>query len=362
MEFDLDYLNNLVSLGYLNTQRHDTGLLLFDYTSKAQYDFAFKDHPILLNCRGLVLDESGYTVAYPLTKFFNIEEVERYGLPNLPFDIYEKLDGSLGIVYYWAGDWRVNTRGSFNSTQAIMGKDILLNKGILNSDILNKELTYLFEIIYPDNRIVVDYGDTYDMVLLSSFSKYGEEYISELDRLNPYLNIVKRYDFQDYKSIKGLDWKNSEGFVVRFANGYRVKIKFETYCKLHYVLTGANEKSIWECMSGKMDLNDIISVIPDEYYHVVDNIVNEYKTKYESIEERAKAYFTQTMKEMEGLSFDNPREYRKAFVDVNKKVVDGESPYFGILMAMLDKKDYSEYIWNTLKPKLNGNNTLFNRN
>jgi RNA ligase len=362
MEFDLDYLNHLVDLGYIKTQRDDSGLLLFDYTSKAQYEFAFKEHPILLNCRGLVLDENGYTVAYPLPKFFNIEEVESYGLPNIGFDVYEKLDGSLGIVYYWDGNWRVNTRGFFDSTQAIMGKDILLKKGILDDNLLNKELTYLFEIIYPDNRIVVDYGDTCDMILLTSFSRYGEEYLSELDRLKPYLNIVKRYDFEDYRSIKKLDWENSEGFVVRFTNGYRVKIKFDTYCKLHYLLTGMKENIIWEYLSGKKDINDIISIIPDEYFCIIHNIIDEFKTKYKTIEEKSKIYFIETMKEIENLSFDNPRDYRKKFVEINKKVVNNEATFFCILMAMLDKKDYSEYIWKTLKPKLNGDNTLFNRN
>ena len=186
----------------------------------------------------MVLDENGYTVAYPLPKFFNIEEVEHFGLPDEQFDVYQKLDGSLGIVYFWDGKWRVNTRGSFESNQALTAKFILEDK--YGSAFLDKELTYLFEIIYPENRIVVNYRDTNDLILLTSFSKQGEEQLSELDRLNSHYNVVKRYHFSDYKTIKSLDWDNHEGFVVKLSNGYRVKIKFDTYCKLHYILSGVN--------------------------------------------------------------------------------------------------------------------------
>jgi RNA ligase len=361
MDFDLMYLNRLVTEGYLNFKRDEScGLLLYDYTPKTQYDCAFKEHPILLNCRGLVLDENGYTVAYPLPKFFNIEEVEHFGLPDEQFDVYQKLDGSLGIVYFWDGKWRVNTRGSFESNQALTAKVILENK--YGSAFLDRELTYLFEIIYPENRIVVNYGDTNDLILLTAFSKQGEEHISELNRLQNYYSIVQRYHFSDYKTIKSLDWDNHEGFVVRFKNGYRVKIKFDTYCKLHYILSGVNEKRIWEYLYEKVNMDELLKDVPDEYYKLIDEITSSFHKKYQEIEKNAIAYYNEVIKEISGLTIENDRLFRKTFVEINKKVVKDDSLYFGLLMSMLDKKDYSEYIWKSLKPKIESNDTLFNWN
>ena len=71
-----------------------------------------------------------------------------------------KFDGSLIIVS--EGGKYIATRGSFESEQAEMAKKIIKEKGYS----FNKHLTYLFELIHPNNRIVVDYGDSIKLVLL----------------------------------------------------------------------------------------------------------------------------------------------------------------------------------------------------
>lgn len=100
-------------------------------------------------CRGLIVDAENWIVQRPFEKFFSIEQLE-------PFDVYDKLDGSLGILY-WVGDEpAIATRGSFISDQAKRGTEFLRARKDLN---LDRRYTYLFEIIYPENRVVVNYGD-----------------------------------------------------------------------------------------------------------------------------------------------------------------------------------------------------------
>ena len=74
-------------------------------------------------CRGLITDNEGNIVARTWGKFFNLEEKKH--TPTDDFDVYAKLDGSLGILFYYQNQWVMATRGSFTSDQAIKGFEML---------------------------------------------------------------------------------------------------------------------------------------------------------------------------------------------------------------------------------------------
>lgn len=101
---------------------------------------------------GLICDLDGEIIERPFEKFFNIEE-HNHSLPDLKFEIYEKLDGSLGILYFLEGIPYIASRGSFDSPQAIKATSMLHGQYKNSVSKLNKDKTYLFEIIYPDNNI-----------------------------------------------------------------------------------------------------------------------------------------------------------------------------------------------------------------
>lgn len=147
MEINVDILNNYYEDGLLYKQVHpELPLTIWNYSEKVQFEDLWDE--VLLQCRGLVTDADGNIVAKPLNKFFNIEQLESLNIeiPSEPFEVYEKLDGSLGVLFYYSDRWILTTRGSFTSDQAIYGMGIIKNKYDLSS--LNKTYTYLFEIIY----------------------------------------------------------------------------------------------------------------------------------------------------------------------------------------------------------------------
>lgn len=80
----------------------------------------------------------------------------------------EKLDGSLGILYQHAGAWHIATKGTFASAQAQWATDWLRRH--IDPALLARfgAYTLLFEIVYPENRIVVDYGDRAGLTLLAA--------------------------------------------------------------------------------------------------------------------------------------------------------------------------------------------------
>ena len=143
MKYNLDQLNEYVEKGLLDRKSHPTlPLFTYKYTRACQYGRLWDD--ITINMRGTVIDNEGNLVAATLPKFFNIEEMVN-SIPNESFEVFDKLDGSLIILFNYSDQWIFASSGSFMSEQAIMAKNISIKYDFKN---LDKNLTYLFEIIY----------------------------------------------------------------------------------------------------------------------------------------------------------------------------------------------------------------------
>ena len=189
---------------------------IINYTPRANFRKG-KWSSELLIARGLVVDNYGVIIGRPIPKFFNDYEVTP---PNGDFEVTEKMDGSLIIMSFYNGEVVFSTRGSFISEQAVKAKEIYNRK---YSHIETDE-AYCFEVIYPQNRIVVDYDEVEDLFLLAKINtKTGEE----ID--DTCFKQVNKYNLT-YDKMKNMDLKNKEGFVVQFLwNIFRMNIKFKTY-------------------------------------------------------------------------------------------------------------------------------------
>jgi RNA ligase len=167
MNFDLNILNDYIEKGLVVKNDHPTlPLSIYNYARKTQYEKLWDN--ITKSCRGLILDNQGNVIAKSFDKFFNLEEHSPAEIPNEDFEVYEKLDGSLGILFWYQGKWIIASKGSFTSGQSIKAKQILDEK--YNVDPIPKGYTTLVEIIYPQNRIVCDYGSDESLVVLSMIS------------------------------------------------------------------------------------------------------------------------------------------------------------------------------------------------
>lgn len=144
MKVDLTILNDYIERGLVEKNLHPTlPITIYNYSRKTQYEGLWDE--ITIMCRGLILDTEGNIVAKSFPKFFNMEELADSEIPNESFEVFEKMDGSLGIFFNYDGEWFMSTRGSFTSEQAIKGKEMLDKYPI---EKLDKNKTYLFEIIY----------------------------------------------------------------------------------------------------------------------------------------------------------------------------------------------------------------------
>jgi RNA ligase len=299
-------------------------------------------------CRGLILDKEGNVVAKAFDKFFNYEELTLSDIPEESFEVFEKLDGSLGILFWYQGKWILASKGSFTSDQSIKGRQILNNK--YNVEVLPKGYTTVVEIIYPENRIVCDYGEDEELVVLSMISNANGK---ELD-YDSMLSInevsgfptIKKYDgISDYDTLKSQISGNREGYVIRFKNGFRMKIKGEEYVRLHRILTGFSNVDIWEYLKDGKNIDELLDRVPDEFDLWVKNTVKDLNKKFWEIQSSSA-----------GLVDNYRRRNSLAHIPFDKKefaalVMTQPKSLRPIMFSMYDGKKYDEIIWKSLRPK-----------
>jgi RNA ligase len=244
------------------------------------------------------------------------------------------------------GEWILATRGSFTSPQSIKGKELLEK---YNFERLHTGYTYLFEIIYKENRIVCDY-DYEDVVLLGMIdTKSGNEVnIHNNNEDLRFTNMISNIGFrvvmlyktwgEGYDLLKEEISNDREGYVIRFKNGFRMKIKGEEYKRLHRILTNISNRDIWEYLKDHKPFDEILDKVPDEFYDWVSNTADTLLEKYEEIEKKSLIDFARIIK---SCNIDD----RKCFA---LEALKCNNP--SILFSMLDKKDYRDIIWKIIYP------------
>jgi hypothetical protein len=366
----LERLNAYYEKGLVYKQVHPSlPLVIWNYSEKVQYEGLWDE--LTLMCRGLITDNTGNVIVKPFGKFFNYEEVEGQGL--VPWStseyvyIQEKMDGSLGILFKYEGNWIMATRGSFTSDQAIKGLEIATKEFGLNYSGLEPSFAYLVEIIYPDNRIVVDYGKKETVVVLSAVKNLSYNWglnadAEELHWTTTYSvlkghgvktkNIVKTEQFftlgrELYMKLKSENLKNKEGYILRFhPSNYRVKIKFEEYVRLHRIMTQISTTNVWDLLRNGGSIEDILVDVPDEFYKKIKEYVSNLKYSFWRIKEDiGKAY---DYKMYGKYGDEEPVTDRKEFAEW---VLTQPKHYHAVLFRMFSKRDYDEIIWKLIRPE-----------
>ena len=295
---DRGKLNELISEHFISVRKHpQLDLWIYNYTPKCQYHRAWNE--ITRKCRGLIMDSSDRVVANPFSKFFNLGE-EGMTIENLPPEIpqiTEKVSGSLGILYDNIGYPAISTRGSFESPMAVWGTMWLSEKGYKTSD-FEKDHTYLFEILYKENKIICNYNVEELVLLAVRHTASGNEisHIEEAERLG--ITPVKEFNLSLNESIAMLDGmkgEKQEGFVVKYNNGLRVKLKCDDYVRIHRIISGFSRKHVIEAMENGN--SEFLNELPDELHNEAKSIINEIEERKQAIMKSAQAT-TEKAKEM----------------------------------------------------------------
>jgi len=261
----------LVSAGLLN--KSELGdLVSYNYTDQCTYERHWTD--ITIAARGTIYNKvTGEVVARAFDKFFNLNEHESTkieNLPKLPFSVSVKEDGSLGILFEYEGGWRVATRGSFRSDQAEWATK-KLNSGEFFMNLWPAEWTPLVEIIYAENKIIVDYMGFEGLILIGARHKHTGKHMSHKNLMacanavgfRTRHGVVADVDELVVRA-KTLDG-NEEGWVITYESDLMVKIKGARYIEIARFASHLNPQNIWEKMM-KGDPVAFITGLPDELH------------------------------------------------------------------------------------------------
>jgi len=258
-----------VDANYVRTQTHPTlPLTIYNYTEQATFSRVW--NPVTLAARGLIVNsETLEIIARPLGKFFNYSENDvPLEAMSGAISVSDKLDGSLGISYPTPNGLAIATRGSFMSDQAIHATEVY-NERYNGKWEPKADTTYVFEIIYPSNRIVVDYAGMDDIILLASVNNATGVSTPAAQVPEWLWNKVSYFEFSSLEEvINAPQTKNSEGFVVHFLDtDARVKFKFDEYIVLHRILTGVTPLRVWEIVSSGIHARTWLrnEAIPEEF-------------------------------------------------------------------------------------------------
>lgn len=371
------------------TRKQHPMLPLSIYTYSRACQYANYWTPVTTRCRGLVVDDTdGRIVAHCLPKFFNHSQhgVGHDFAPPLPadepFEVFEKVDGSLGIVFHYAGAWHVASKGSFVSEQAQWAQAWLdarpAHRCLLTGN------TYLAEIVYPENRIVVNNGDERTLVLLAVYDRNGNEapspwYRGDWERLGgkvarswpalPLSELARMATENQKLDGTAATGTDGEGWVIRFASGVRAKIKYAEYVRLHKSLTGTNARDVWQYLGaqkfGSMPpktlgqtlgcsaeeakrlsgiysgaLSKLLENVPDEFDAWVRGVCADLEAAADALKSRIEAEFEALV---------HLRGDRAAFARAAQLVED--RPVKAALFFVLDGKPIDLHVWRAIRPE-----------
>ena len=321
MQVDIHELNRLEEAGHLRISKcKDTGLLVNTYTDKAVWDKYWP--PLLRMCRGLVCTKEGEVVARPFEKFFNAFEMPETSPPfDDPIAIWDKLDGSLLCLWFYEGEWRASTKGSFDNEYIDYAREILDIPSLGDKWAHMSDFTFCFEICLPEERdsmrrVVNHYPGLYFLAAIDR--ETGEDYTNLFHTVPSYtrdlINEGILFPAPDSRTIdeilkEGAKETGTEGWVAVFppAEGSLIprRIKFKTfwYLKLFRYINTISPQHIRECMLMNED-RDWLTHMPEEFRDEVDGIVKDIEDKHA----RSLAYFED---EYQRIYCDDAKEFAR---------------------------------------------------
>ena len=263
---NVDKLQKEIYNDFVRFQDHPTlPLRIYCYTHKAQFKRNWSHE--VRTCRGLIVNlEDNSIVATGPSKFFNYGQVEAPAIDlGMVCTVTDKLDGSLGIYWRYKEFDGIATKGSFESPQAMKATEMLNSSDVGKNLRLDwdfevlSSFTPVFEIIYPEGRIVLNYGTE------ESLRSLGAVRISDgiIDRNSATDAVVLHEMITVAKALSLPPRSNTEGLVLdvypSFGTTHHIKIKYPDYVRLHGIVTNTSARNIW------------VYLVAEKFDHFIEN-------------------------------------------------------------------------------------------
>lgn len=282
----------------------DDGLAVFNYGIGADFG-----DPVVQESRGIIIDLINIdVVCWPFRKFGKYDEPYADDIDWSSAIVQEKIDGSI-IKLWWNrldSKWMWSTNSTIDANDATYNeetKESFMNiivktpeyRKMLeiifgheyefidnidtiqidrNENVMVSDITYIFELTSPDNRVVIPYTN-YKMRLIGARNnRTGMEYNMTIRNIDKPM----RYDLHSLKDC--IEWCSNmnldeygtigkvygEGFVVVDKYFNRIKIKSPEYMMMHGIISG--DRKSRACLidliyHDKLDITSICREFPN---------------------------------------------------------------------------------------------------
>lgn len=343
---NINELREEIRAGYVTERRHPefAELAIFNYSAACQYENRWNE--VTRVTRGLIVNtDTGRVIARGFPKFFNYGDELNTG-PLSPdtsiMGVYDKLDGSLGIQYQTPdGRQAIATRGSFVSDQALHATEWLHEVAAYNHP--ESMLTMLWEIVYPENRIVVDYSGRDECISLGAVRVDTGSYVapSPLKCAERGLAHAEAFPGRTLGDALALPPRsNAEGVVVWFNPWTAVKVKQADYVELHRIVSNLTEKEVWrQLRAGTFE--KYAADLPDEFHQWARDTARPLTDKFDEIDAEAVEIYQEVLRLMLP-----DRKSQAQWIITNAPV-----EYRGFVFGHLDGKNPTDGIWKLIEPR-----------
>lgn len=255
IRFDKNLLDKYVKYSSISVEKHPTEeLYLYGYHSGLEKSNVIWDDNNI-HCRGLIINGEGEVLARPFPKFFTyrryiddetllLSEGQNFKIPETGFKIFEKVDGTMTTLYWVDDKPFLATQRSFENVNAKEATKILYEKYSHTFSKLKRDRTYVFEAIFPETNVLIDYGTSRDLYMIGVLDNETGDNLPLEDLGFP---VAKDYtemykDVKNFEALQNLNLPNQEGFVLVFESGERIKLKFPWYKEAHKIMAEIIQK------------------------------------------------------------------------------------------------------------------------
>ncbi len=368
---DADLLAHHLVEGYVQVQHHKYFPLdIYSYTRKCVCDNLWDG--VTSRCRGVIFNrETNELVARPFFKFHNYRSPQAEGTlfdARVQPTVWEKMDGFMVTAFKYEGVWHAASKSSFHSIHAKWATAELRR----HANEFPEGWTPVFEGLHPDLRIVVNYGDRKELVLLTLINiETGEEMTPvKLRTLSGDYNTPDQHliTLAEAKEHTLDDVKNDEGYVLTWyqdgKSPIRLKMKYVEYLRLHRMVCGVSPKRIWESLSQPhlaAELREYLDNSTPWFAAFVRKWVKILQTRFDELQQKATDVYTKVAQgiiapRLVAGKFTNLRALRKAYaLEFNKPE---NAAVRAICFSMMDGKDTSLVIWKDVKALTEGGHPM----
>ena len=308
---------------------------------------------LVQEARGIIIDKNTLeVVCWPFNKFFNYHEKYAANIDWSTARVQQKLDGSIVKLWFnkYTNSWQWSTNGVINAKNAQTDKSPKYHNFrelVLGCDnyidipwpALEKDKTYIFELVGPDNKVVIDYTTNHLYHIGTRSNITGKEYDTYLGAAvhGGFIDHPKEYSLNSLQDcLIAIDYLNGEvltdeGFVVVDAKRRRIKIKTSEYLFYHrFCNNNLTKKMVIELLqTDDISVDNII-----KQYPIFEDMINHYQSEIERIDIEVVKSISKARRLYRNCNYN-----RKAVVN---KIKAMHSPYETILFRSLGNRRHGK--------------------